>query len=97
MRTNGIHYSAPFSSPWLDRLVVLGLVTAGGVAIASFHDGVFPRSLGWVSAVATGLFTVLTFLPFLSWVPAMLWLLVAGVGLLAHERRHGAAAAPAQV
>ena len=75
--------------------VVLGLVTAG-VAIASFHDGVFPRWLGWVSAVATGLFTVLTFLPFLSWVPAMLWLLVAGVGLLVHERRHGAAA-PAQI
>jgi hypothetical protein len=73
--------------------VVLGLVTAG-VAIASLRDGVFPRWLGWVSAVVTGLFAVLTFAPFLSWAPALLWLLVAGVGLLVHERRRDAAPAP---
>lgn len=74
--------------------VVLGLVTAG-VAIASFHDAVFPRWLGWVSAVFTGLFTLLVFAPFLSWAPALLWLLVAGVGLLVHERRRDTALAPA--
>ncbi len=72
--------------------VVLGLVTAG-VAIASLHDHVFPRWLGWVSAIATALFALLTFAPFLSWAPALLWLLVAGVGLLVHERRHGTPAA----
>jgi len=74
--------------------VVLGLVTAG-VAIASLHDAVFPRWLGWVSAVFTGLFTLLTFAPFLSWAPALLWLLVAGVGLLVHERRRATVPAPA--
>lgn len=74
--------------------VVLGLVTAG-VAIASFHDAVFPRWLGWVSAVFTGLFTLLAFAPFLSWAPALLWLLVAGVGLLVHELRREAAPEPA--
>jgi MFS family permease len=73
--------------------VVLGLVTAG-VAIASFHDAVFPRWLGWVSAVFTGLFALLAFAPFLSWAPALLWLLVAGVGLLVHERRRDAAPVP---
>jgi hypothetical protein len=30
----------------------------------------------------TVLFLVCAFLPFLSWVPALLWLLVVGVGLL---------------
>lgn len=73
--------------------VVLGLVTAG-VTIASFRDAVFPRWLGWVSAVFTGLLTLLTFAPFLSWAPALLWLLIAGVGLLVHERRRDAAPAP---
>jgi hypothetical protein len=62
---------------------------------ASFHDAVFPPWLGWVSAVFTGLFTLLTFAPFLSWAPALLWLLIAGVGLLVHERRRDAALAPA--
>lgn len=70
--------------------VVLGLVTAG-VAVAAFHDSVFPRWLGWVSAVATGLFTLMAFAPFLAWAPAVLWLLVAGIGLLVHERRRNAA------
>jgi hypothetical protein len=50
---------------------------------------VFPRWLGWISAIATALFALLTFLPFLSWAPALLWLLVAGIGLLVHERRRG--------
>jgi hypothetical protein len=72
--------------------VVLGLVTAG-VAIASLRDHVFPRWLGWISAIATALFALLTFLPFLSWAPALLWLLVAGIGLLVHERRSSAPAA----
>ena len=66
--------------------VVIGLVTAG-VAIASLRDHVFPRWLGWVSAIATALFALLTFAPFLSWAPALLWLLVAGIGLLIHELR----------
>ena len=74
--------------------VVLGLVTAG-VSLASFHHGVFPRWLGWVSAVVTGLFTLMAFAPFLAWAPALLWLLVAGIGLLVHQRRRDAAAAAA--
>lgn len=73
--------------------VLLGLVTAG-VAIASLHSSVFPRWLGWVSAVATALFALLSFAPFLAWAPALLWLLVAGVGLVAHEWR-GRPRAPA--
>lgn len=68
--------------------IPLGLVTAG-VAVASLRGDVFPRWLGWVSAIATALFVVLTFAPFLSWAPALLWLLVAGIGLLVHERRRG--------
>lgn len=73
--------------------VLLGLVTAG-VAIASLQSGVFPRWLGWVSAVATGLFALLAFAPFLAWAPALLWLLVAGIGLVVHEWR-GRTGAPA--
>ena len=72
----------------------MGLVTAG-VAVASLQDSVFPRWLGWVSAVATGLFTLMTFAPFLAWVPALLWLLVAGIGLLVHQRRRETAAVAA--
>jgi glycerol-3-phosphate acyltransferase PlsY len=63
------------------------------VAIASLRDHVFPRWLGWVSAIATALFALLTFAPFLSWAPALLWLLIAGIGLLIHERRSGTRAA----
>ncbi len=60
----------------------LGLVT-GAVSAVSLRGGVFPRWLGWFSAIITVVFALLAFLPFLSWVPALLWLLVAGIGLLA--------------
>jgi hypothetical protein len=74
--------------------VLLGLVT-GGVALASLRDRAFPRWLGWISAAVTALFALLAFLPFLSWALALLWLLVAGIGLLVHERRSNTANAVA--
>jgi hypothetical protein len=64
----------------------VGLVTAG-VALASFRESSFSRAVGWVSAVATGIFVLCTFLPFLSWAPALLWLLVVGILLVRAEGR----------
>lgn len=64
----------------------MGFVT-GGVAVASFREHSFSRAVGWVSAFATGLFVVCTFLPFLSWAPALLWLFFAGIALLREEAR----------
>jgi hypothetical protein len=64
----------------------MGLVTAG-VAVASFREHLFSRAVGWVSAIATGLFVLCTFLPFLSWAPALLWLFFAGIALVREEVR----------
>ena len=62
----------------------VGLVTAG-VAVASFREKTFSHAVGWVSAVATGIFVLCTFLPFLSWAPALLWFLVVGIALVREE------------
>ena len=64
----------------------VGLVSAG-VAVAAFREHAFSGAVGWVSAVATGLFALCTFLPFLSWAPALLWLLVVGIALVREEGR----------
>jgi hypothetical protein len=64
----------------------MGLVTAG-VAVAAFREGSFSRAVGWVSAVVTGLFVLCAFLPFLSWAPALFWLLVVGIALVREEGR----------
>jgi hypothetical protein len=64
----------------------MGLVTAG-VAIAAFREQSFTRAIGWVSAVVTGLFVICSFLPFLSWAPALFWLLVVGIALVREEGR----------
>lgn len=64
----------------------MGFVTAG-VAVASFREQSFSRAVGWVSAFATGLFVVCTFLPFLSWAPALLWLFLVGIALVREEAR----------
>ena len=63
----------------------LGIVT-GAVAFAALREGVLPRWLGWVSAVTTVLFVAAVFLPVVAWAPALLWLLIAGVGLSISER-----------
>lgn len=65
-----------------DGWVAMGLLTAG-VALAALRDRALPRWLGWISVVATVVFALLTFFPFVAWAPALLWLLVAGIGLLA--------------
>lgn len=80
----------------------MGLVTAA-VAIAAFRARSFTRTVGWVSAVVTGLFVICAFLPFLSWAPALFWLLVVGIALVREEGRNasevakprGEAASPA--
>jgi hypothetical protein len=64
----------------------VGLVTAG-VALAALREHVFSRFVGWVSAVASGLFLLCAFLPFVSWAPALLWLLVVGIALVREEGR----------
>lgn len=46
----------------------------------------FSRFVGWASAIATGLFILCAFAPFVSWAPALLWLLVVGITLVNHER-----------
>jgi hypothetical protein len=64
----------------------MGLVTAG-VALASLRERAFSPAIGRISATATGLFAICAFLPFLSWAPALLWLLVAGIALAWREGR----------
>jgi predicted RND superfamily exporter protein len=71
---------------------LMGLVTAG-VMVASFREHTFSRTVSWTSAVATGLFVICTFLPFLSWARALLWLLVAGIALVWREGRGDVVAA----
>lgn len=55
--------------------------------MASFREHSFSRAVGWMSAIGTGLFVVCTFLPFLSWAPALLWLFFAGIALVRDEAR----------
>jgi hypothetical protein len=73
----------------------LGVVTAG-VAVASIRRGSLPRWLGWMSAIFTLIFVGLAFLPFISWFPALVWLLVVSIGLLVSER-HAASQEPEPV
>jgi hypothetical protein len=73
----------------------LGVVTAG-VAVASIRRGSLPRWLGWMSAIFTLIFVGLAFLPFISWFPALVWLLVVSIGLLVSER-HTASQEPEPV
>lgn len=58
----------------------LGLVT-GAVAVVYLGGTLGSRWIGWFSFVITLGFAVTAFLPFLSWVPALLWVLVTGIGL----------------
>jgi hypothetical protein len=57
-----------------------GLVT--GAAFFALREVPAPAWIRWFSLVVTILFLACAFLPFLSWAPAMLWLLVVGVALL---------------
>ena len=57
-----------------------GLVT--GAAFFALREVPAPVWIRWFSLFVTALFLVCAFLPFLSWAPALLWLLVVGVGLL---------------
>ena len=59
---------------------LFGLVT--GAAFFALREAPAPAWIRWFSLVITLLFLVCAFLPFLSWAPALLWLLVVGVGLL---------------
>ena len=58
----------------------LGLVT-GGVFWALRRVSSVPAWIRWFSLAITVIFVICAFLPFLSWAPAMLWLLVVGIGL----------------
>jgi hypothetical protein len=57
-----------------------GLVT--GAAFFALREVPAPAWIRWFSLFVTVLFLVCSFLPFASWAPALLWLLVVGVGLL---------------
>ena len=57
-----------------------GLVT--GAAFFALREVPAPAWIRWFSLLITVLFLVCAFLPFLSWAPALLWLLVVGVALL---------------
>lgn len=74
------------SSMGYSSWIALGLTTAG-VALGGLRDGTLPRWLGWVSAIFTLVFGALAFFPVVSWALAFLWLLIAGVGLLASRSR----------
>ncbi len=58
----------------------LGLVS-GGAFWALRRVPSVPAWIRWFSLVITVLFVICAFLPFFSWAPAMLWLLVVGIGL----------------
>jgi len=59
----------------------LGLVT-GAVAVAGLRGWGVGRGLGLFSAVVTALFGLMAFFPFLAWLVAAVWLIVAGLLLL---------------
>jgi len=78
-----------------------GLVT--GAAFFALREVPAPAWIRWFSLLVTALFFACAFLPFLSWAPALLWLLVVGVGLLfvpttgtADQRRSNAGVEAAQ-
>ena len=58
----------------------LGLVT-GGAFWALRRVSSVPAWIRWFSLGVTVVFVICAFLPFFSWAPAMLWLLVVGIGL----------------
>jgi len=78
--TNGAYSLNPEGAVPLVAPLVLAasLVFLGGRLL--------PRWLGWMSAIFTLIFVVLAFLPFISWFPALVWLLVVSIGLLVSER-----------
>ncbi len=61
-------------------------VTTAAVAVAGIRRGSVPRWLGYVSAVFTAIFGATAFFPFIGWLPALVWLLVASIGLLASRQ-----------
>jgi hypothetical protein len=65
----------------------VGLVTVG-VSLAAFREHAFSRFVGWASAIASGLFFLCAFFPFVSWAPALLWFLTVGIALVSHERKN---------
>ena len=73
-----------------DSLAYIGFTAVGlitvGVSLAAFREQAFSRFVGWASVIATGLFILCAFAPFVSWAPALLWLLVVGIALVNHER-----------
>ena len=56
-------------------------ITTGAVAAAGLRAGVVARWFGVVSAIFTVLFILLAFFPFVAWFVAVLWLLIAPIGL----------------
>lgn len=58
----------------------MGLVT-GATTVVFLRGKLRPRWIGWFSLVATVLLVLTSFAPFLSWLPALLWVLVVGLGL----------------
>ena len=68
-----------------DGLAYMGWTAFGLVTGAAFfapREVPAPAWIRWFSPLVTLLFLVCAFLPFFSWAPALLWLLVVGVGLL---------------
>ena len=64
----------------------IGVVCAA-VALAGIRRRGAARWMGYVSAGFTVLFALLAFFPFLSWIPALIWLLVTSSGYLLMGRR----------
>ena len=64
----------------------IGAVGAA-VALAGIRRRGAARWMGYVSAGFTVLFALLAFFPFLSWIPALIWLLVTSSGYLLMGRR----------
>lgn len=58
-------------------------LTAAAVAVAGIRHGAVAAWLGWFSALAAVAMATLTLaaLPFVTWFPAAIWLVVAGLGL----------------
>jgi hypothetical protein len=59
----------------------MALVT-GAVAAAGLRSTAVPRWLAAFSTLATVVLLAATFLPFVSWLPALVWTLVVSIGLL---------------
>jgi hypothetical protein len=62
------------------------LIVTGAVAVAGLRLHVVPLWLAVLSALITLVMAAATFLPFVNWFPALVWILVVSIAMLMAPR-----------